>query len=103
MVRQFGCPCVISSRGAAESVTTARAGIPSMLPFFLEKEKKYVATIYRDAANADWQSNPEAYSIEKFIVNNGTELKIILARGGGAAISLAIATPENLKSVKAYR
>ena len=32
---------------------------------FLEPEKTYEAVIYRDASNADWDTNPEAYVIEK--------------------------------------
>jgi glucan 1,4-alpha-glucosidase len=55
---------------------------------FLEKGKKYVATIYKDAENADWKSNPEAYKIEKLVVDNSTTLKLNLAKGGGAAISI---------------
>lgn len=55
---------------------------------FLQKGKSYQATIYRDANNADWKSNPEAYVIEKITVNSGTTLKIKLAPGGGCAISI---------------
>jgi hypothetical protein len=70
---------------------------------FLQKGKIYVATIYRDAANANWQINPEAYAIEKFIVNNGSRLKIILAKGGGAAVSLVPATDANSKGLQFYQ
>lgn len=37
---------------------------------FLNMDKKYIATIYRDADNADWKNNPEAYTIEKFLVDS---------------------------------
>lgn len=70
---------------------------------FLDAGKKYIATIYEDAADADWQDNPEAYRIEKFLVRNTTELKIMLAKGGGAAISVVPATTANLKGVKPYK
>ncbi|WP_020598861.1 glycoside hydrolase family 97 protein [Spirosoma panaciterrae] len=53
---------------------------------FLEPGKTYEATIYRDALTADWQSNPEAYVIEKKPVNSKTRLPIHLAKGGGCAI-----------------
>ncbi|GAB3887066.1 glycoside hydrolase family 97 protein [Spirosoma agri] len=53
---------------------------------FLEPNKSYEATIYRDAANADWQTNPEAYVIEKKTVTAKTNLSIHLAKGGGCAI-----------------
>ena len=61
---------------------------------FLDKGKKYVATIYKDAADADWKTNPEAYKIEKMIVDNSTVLKLQLAMGGGAAISIIPATAQ---------
>jgi hypothetical protein len=55
---------------------------------FLDKGKKYTAVIYRDADNADWNNNPEAYTIEKRIVDNATTLSVNIASGGGAAISI---------------
>lgn len=55
---------------------------------FLEPGKKYEATIYRDADNADWQTNPEAYVIEKKMVTSKSKLKIALAKSGGCAISI---------------
>lgn len=67
---------------------------------FLDKGKKYVASIYSDGENADWKSNPEAYKIEKVIVNSSSILKLKLANGGGAAISLKLANSEELKSLK---
>ena len=70
---------------------------------FLDKGKKYVATIYKDADNADWKNNPEAYKIEKFIVDSATNLQLKLAKGGGVAISLALATKDNLNLIAAYK
>ena len=70
---------------------------------FLDANKKYEAIIYRDAANADWKNNPEAYTIEHFIVDTGTKLSIVLAKGGGAAISIMPATVDQLKKEKAYK
>jgi hypothetical protein len=55
---------------------------------FLEEGKKYTATIYADAANADWKNNPEAYQIKKITVTSATKLNLKLAPGGGAAISI---------------
>lgn len=55
---------------------------------FLDKNKKYNATIYADAADADWKTNPEAYTIKKMVVNNTTHLLLKLAPGGGAAVSI---------------
>ncbi len=55
---------------------------------FLEKGKKYEATIYADAPNADYKSNPQAYKISKQKVTNTTKLQLFTAAGGGYAISI---------------
>lgn len=55
---------------------------------FLDKDKKYEAILYTDAADADWKTNPEAYQIKKMTVNSNTKLNLKLAAGGGAAISI---------------
>jgi hypothetical protein len=54
---------------------------------FLDKDKKYQATIYGDSPNADWKNNPEAYQIKKITVDYKTDLKLAMANGGGVAIS----------------
>lgn len=69
---------------------------------FLTPTKKYIAIIYHDADNADWKSNPEAYVIDKFIVDNTTNLILKLAPGGGTAISFMPASAEQIKSIKKY-
>jgi hypothetical protein len=53
---------------------------------FLEPGKTYEATLYRDAPTADWDTNPEAYIIEKKTVTAKTKLNLHLAKGGGCAI-----------------
>lgn len=55
---------------------------------FLAPGKKYIATIYKDGADADYEKNPSSYSIEKQEVNSSTKLQIKLARGGGCAVSI---------------
>jgi hypothetical protein len=70
---------------------------------FLDAGKKYVASIYHDAENASWNDNPEAYVIDKFIVDNTTNLQLKLAPGGGTAISLAPATANQIKQIKSYQ
>jgi hypothetical protein len=69
---------------------------------FLDKGVKYVATIYADAADADWKSNPEAYKITKFLVTDVSKLTVKLGNGGGAAISFKPATAED-KGLKMYK
>ncbi len=70
---------------------------------FLDADKKYIATIYHDADNADWKNNPEAYIIEKYLVDSKTVLKLKLAPGGGTAVSLAPVTVEESKLLKKYK
>ncbi|CCH52702.1 Glycoside hydrolase 97 [Fibrisoma limi BUZ 3] len=53
---------------------------------FLDPGRTYDAVLYRDAPNADWQTNPAAYVIEKKAVTNKTKLTLRLAKGGGCAI-----------------
>jgi len=69
---------------------------------FLDKGKKYVAIIYADAADADWKNNPEAYQINKYIVNSSTKLSVKLANGGGAAISIKPVSDGD-KGLKPYK
>jgi hypothetical protein len=69
---------------------------------FLDKGKKYVATIYADANNADWKDNPEAYQINRYIVDANTKINLKLAKGGGAAISFMPATDAD-KGLKHYK
>ena len=70
---------------------------------FLDKSVRYLATIYKDDKTAHWQDNPEAYLIEKFIVDNKSVLKIDLAQGGGAAISIVPAGKSDIKHFRAYK
>lgn len=53
---------------------------------FLTKGVKYEATIYEDAADADWKDNPQAYKIRTVKVDSRSKLKLNLAPGGGTAV-----------------
>ncbi|MCC3158497.1 glycoside hydrolase family 97 protein [Hymenobacter sp. 15J16-1T3B] len=55
---------------------------------FLPAGQKYQATIYADGKGASWDKNPEAYQIRRQTVDRNTTLKLQLAPGGGAAVSL---------------
>ena len=50
---------------------------------FLEKGKKYEATIYADAADAHYKTNPQAYKITKQKVTYKSKLQLSTAPGGG--------------------
>lgn len=59
---------------------------------FLEKGKDYIATIYTDAPDAHYKSNPQAYAIRKVRVNSKSKLTQRSAPGGGYAISIVPVT-----------
>lgn len=71
--------------GAITDENSRSASIPLR---FLRKGKSYTATIYRDADDADWLTNPETYNIETRSVNSESLIELHLAKGGGAAISI---------------
>ncbi len=55
---------------------------------FLTPDKKYEATIYADAKDAHWETNPQAYTITKKKVTSKSKLNLKAAVGGGYAISI---------------
>jgi len=55
---------------------------------FLDKGKKYTATIYADGKNAHFKTNPQSYVIRKMKVTNTTKIAQLSAAGGGFAISI---------------
>jgi hypothetical protein len=59
---------------------------------FLSPNKKYKATIYQDGKTAHWEKNPINYEIKSMTVTSKSKLKLVLAAGGGTAVSL---TPIN--------
>lgn len=68
---------------------------------FLDKGKKYIATIYADGENADYKNNPKSYTITKGIVTSRTQLQLHAVKAGGYAISLFEVTDEvQLKGLK---
>lgn len=81
--------------------TSGENGHESDLKFdFLDPDRKYVATVYADAKDADYRTNPD-YRIVKGVVTAGSTLKLQAAPGGGYAISLmAVDDPKTLKGIK---
>ncbi len=55
---------------------------------FLEPDRTYTATIYADAPDADYLTNPEAYVITTQEVKKGDKLPMHMAPGGGFAIAI---------------
>ncbi|MEG0039312.1 MAG: glycoside hydrolase family 97 C-terminal domain-containing protein, partial [Bacteroides sp.] len=54
---------------------------------FLEKGKRYKAVIYADGKDADWKTNPTSYQIKERMVTANDSLSIVMAKGGGQAVS----------------
>ena len=54
---------------------------------FLEDGKTYEVKVYADAADADYKTNPQAYTIETQTVTSADNLKVRMAPGGGVAAS----------------
>lgn len=57
---------------------------------FLEPGKSFEATIYRDAEDAHYKTNPKAYVIEKKVVSASDTLSLTAAPGGGFAVSFSL-------------
>ena len=70
---------------------------------FLDPGKQYVATLYADGKDADYEKNPTSYEIKKGIVTNKTKISTKLARSGGFALSLIEATPADRKELKKWK
>lgn len=54
---------------------------------FLKPGTKYRATIYADGPNADWKTNPTSYTISEREVSAADTLDVVMAPGGGQAVS----------------
>ena len=69
---------------------------------FLDKDTRYVATLYADGKDADYATNPDSYKITTGIVTSKSSIKVKMARGGGFAISIRPATDadKKLKNLK---
>ena len=77
-------------------------GFTSRIAFdFLDPGKQYIATIYADAKDAHYKTNPQAYAIRKAIVTNKSKLVQQSAPGGGFAISVkAVNDKSQTKGIK---
>ncbi|WP_417556746.1 glycoside hydrolase family 97 protein [Mesoflavibacter zeaxanthinifaciens] len=55
---------------------------------FLDKDKTYTATIYADAKDAHYKTNPQAYKISTKKVTSKSKISQLSVPGGGFAISI---------------
>ena len=86
---------IVAARKAKGSGQWFIGGVTGMEPHasalkldFLDPNRKYEATIYQDAKDADYLTNPQAYVISRKTVNSKTVLKLNAVPGGGFAVSL---------------
>lgn len=84
-------------------ITDENARVSTFTLDFLEPGKEYVATLYADAKDADYEKNPTAYQIKKGIVTNKTKISVKMARSGGFALSLIEAMAVDKKAVKKWK
>ena len=69
-------------------VTDENAREVSVKLDFLQPGVQYEATIYADAPDADFETNPQAYTITRQTVTSETTLGLRMARAGGFGVSL---------------
>ena len=68
------------------SITNKKTRSFSIPTNFLDLNKNYTATIYKDGEDANWDSNPYDLSIEQIPFSSDSVLNLKLAPGGGTAI-----------------
>ena len=64
---------------------------------FLDPGKVYVATVYADAPDANYLTNPQAYTIKEYRCTSKSSFTQKAVEGGGYAISFREAGPEDKK------
>lgn len=84
------------------SITDEAARSLEVALTFLKVDHPYVAEIYADGPNADWERNPYAMEIAQSLVGHNTVIELDLASGGGQAIRFRPATAEDQMTVPAY-
>lgn len=66
----------------------------------MDPGKIYIATIYADANDAHYKTNPQAYTIRKVLVTKKSQLAQFVAPGGGYAISILEASSALTKGLE---
>jgi alpha-glucosidase len=62
---------------------------------FLDSDRTYVAHVFEDTPNADYEDNPHAYRVRRGLVTASDTIEADLARSGGQAVILEPATEED--------
>ncbi len=82
------------------SVNGEAARVSQITFNFLVPGKTYVATVYADAKDAHYKTNPQAYTIRKVTVSSKSKLAQFCAPGGGYAISIIEGDKNSIKGLK---
>ena len=70
------------------SITNEEARNIDLTLDFLDADATYLAIIYEDGPDADYETNPYAMTIRQVEVNSQSILHLKLSRSGGAAIEV---------------
>ena len=68
------------------SITNENSRVLSVSLSFLDSDKQYNATVYKDPETGGWKKRPEEVVIQSQLVDSGSELSIVIPPGGGQAI-----------------
>lgn len=82
------------------AITDENSRTSSIVFDFLDPGKTYIATLYADAKDGDFEKNPQAYTITKYKVDSKSKLTQKLARSGGYAISIKESGQNEAKGIK---
>jgi hypothetical protein len=80
------------------SVTDQEARLLTIPLDFLDPQLDYLAEVYADAADTDWEHDPGAIAIEQYRASATDTLQVALSRAGGLALRL---TPTELADLPA--
>ncbi|WP_245180832.1 glycoside hydrolase family 97 protein [Haloarcula amylovorans] len=69
----------------------------------LDDSRPYVATVYTDGADADFESNPTSVTTEEFIVSSADTLVASMINGGGQAVRLRPARGQEKRKLRQYK
>jgi alpha-glucosidase len=70
---------------------------------FLEADREYVAEVYADGGDADWESNPSSIDVYEAVVDRNTTLRLRLAPGGGQAVRIRPAREGEARRIPRYQ
>lgn len=83
------------------AVTNAEDRTVAVPLTFLDEGQAYFAEVYSDAQTTSWQANPALVERTEVIVTSADTLNMSMVAGGGQALKLTPATPEQIEETPA--